>query len=139
LQNNDALIICRYGNLLGRHMGLITGLLWRARRVRRDQIAERAARVIDKAMFDVGIDNFLNGTVMLDEHFRPRFFSATAPRRERGVATVILAQLEEAPALQALACTFDIETRDRKERSAALLDGVIREFRSQSPAFRALR
>jgi hypothetical protein len=120
-------------------MRLITGLLWRARRLRRDQVAERAARVIDKAMFDVGIDNFLNGTVMLDEQFRPRFFSATAQRRSRGVATVILAQLDEAPALQALACTFDLAARDRKERSAALLDGVIREFRSQSPAFRALR
>jgi hypothetical protein len=41
--------------------------------------------------------------------------------------------------LQALACTFDIDAHDRKERSAALLNGVIREFHAQSPAFRALR
>ena len=110
----------------------------RTRRTGRDQVTQRAARVIDKAMFDVGIDNFVNGTVTLDKHFRPRFFSATAPRGA-GVATVVLAQLDEARALLALACTFDIEARDRKERSAALLDGVIREFQSQSPAFRALR
>jgi hypothetical protein len=120
-------------------MQLFSVLLWRSRRLGRNQVAERAARVIDKAMFDVGIDNFLNGTVMLDEHFRPRFFSATALRKRPGVATVVLSQLDEAPALQALACTFDFESRDRKARSAALLDGVIREFRSQSPAFRALR
>jgi hypothetical protein len=120
-------------------MQLFTGILRRTRRLGREQVAERAARVIDKAMFDVGIDNFLNGTVMLDEHFRPRFFSATAPRRYTGVATVVIAQLEEAPALQALSCSFDVEARDRKERAAALLSGVIREFRSQSPAFRALR
>jgi hypothetical protein len=101
-------------------MQLFSVLLWRSRRLGRNQVAERAARVIDKAMFDVGIDNFLNGTVMLDEHFRPRFFSATALRKRPGVATVVL-------------------SRDRKARSAALLDGVIREFRSQSPAFRALR
>jgi hypothetical protein len=123
----------------GQSMQLFTGLMRRTRRLGREQVAQRAARVIDKAMFDVGIDNFLNGTVMLDEHFRPRFFSATALRRHPGVATVVLSQLDEALALHALACTFDVEARDRKERSAALLDGVIREFRSQSPAFRALR
>ena len=120
-------------------MQLFSTLLWRSRRLGRDQVAQRAARVIDKAMFDVGIDNFLNGTVMLDEHFRPRFFSATAMKQRPGVATVVLSELDEAPALQELACTFDFEARDRKERSAALLNGVIREFSSQSSAFRALR
>ena len=120
-------------------MQLFRGFLWPLRRLRREQVAQRAARVIDKAMFDVGIENFLNGTVMLDEDFRPRFFSATAQRRHPGVATVVLSQLDEAHALQALACTFNLEARDRKERSAALLNGVIREFHSQSPAFRALR
>jgi len=120
-------------------MQLFSVLLWRSRRLGRDQVAARAARVIDKAMFDVGIDNFLNGTVMLDEHFRPRFFSATALQKRRGVATVLLSELDAAPALQALACSFDVDATDRKQCSAALLDGVIREFRSQSPAFRALR
>jgi hypothetical protein len=113
--------------------------MWRTRRLGRAQVAQRAARVLDKAMFDVGIDNVLNGTVMLDKHFRPRFFSATAGHHHRGVATVVLSRLDEAHALQTLACTFDIAAPDRKERSAALLDGIIREFRSQSPAFRALR
>jgi hypothetical protein len=119
-------------------MRLLSGFMLRTRRSGRDQVTRRAARVIDKAMFDVGIDNFVNGTVMLDKHLRPRFFSAAA-QRHAGVATVVLAQLDEARALLGLACTFDIEARDRKERSAALLDGVIREFTSQSPAFRALR
>lgn len=114
-------------------------LWWCSRRVGRAQVAQRAARVIDKAMFDIGIDNFLNGTVMLDEHFRPRFFSSTARRQRPGVATVVLSQLDEARALQTLACRFDLEACDRKERSAAVLSGVIREFHAQSPAFRALR
>lgn len=120
-------------------MQLFNGLMLRARRPGRDQVQQRAARVIDKAMFDIGIDNFLNGTVMLDEHFRPRFFSASATRRRAGVATVMLSQLEEARALQGLACTFDLDSHERKERSAALLASLIREFQSQSPAFRALR
>ena len=120
-------------------MRLFSGLRWRLRRLGCDQVTRRAARVVDKAMFDIGIDNFLNGTVMLDEHFRPRFFSATALAPRPGVATVVLSQLDEAPALQALACVLDFDACDRKERSAALLNGVIREFRSQSPAFRALR
>jgi hypothetical protein len=120
-------------------MQVFGGLWWRSRRLGREQVAQRAARVIDKAMFDIGIDNFVNGTVMLDEHFRPRFFSSTAARQRPGVATVVLAQLEEARALQTLACRFDLEARDRKDRSAAVLNGVIREFHSQSPAFRALR
>ena len=120
-------------------MQLFSGLLFRSRRLGREQIAQRAARVIDKAMFDVGIDNFLNGTVMLDEHFRPRFFSVAARRQRPGMATVVLSQLHEAQAFQSLACSFDLEARDRKERSAALLNGVIREFHAQSRAFRALR
>jgi hypothetical protein len=120
-------------------MQLFSALLWRSRRLGREQVAQRAQRVLEKAMFDVGIDNFLNGTVMLDEYFRPRFFSATAQRQRPGVAIVVLSQLDEAQALQTLACTFDLEADDRKEHSAALLNGVIREFHSQSPAFRALR
>ncbi len=123
----------------GDAMQLFTGLMWRTRRPGRAQVAQRAARVIDKAMFDVGIDNFVNGTVMLDKHLRPRFFSATARHARQGIATVVLSRLDEAQALHALACTFDVEAIDRKERSAALLAGVIREFHSQSPAFRALR
>ena len=92
-------------------MQLFSGLLWRSRRLGRDQVAQRAARVLDKAMFDVGIDNFLNGTVMLDQHFRPRFFSATASRQRPGVATVVLSQLDEAQGLQSLACMFDLEAK----------------------------
>ncbi|MDQ2821067.1 MAG: hypothetical protein M3Y65_11865 [Pseudomonadota bacterium] len=120
-------------------MQLLTGIRWRMRRLGRDQIAERAARVLDKAMFDIGIDNLLNGTVMLDEHFRPRFFSSSAACARPGVATVVLSQLDEACALQALARSFDTGTQEHKDRSAALLSGVIREFHVQSPAFRALR
>lgn len=120
-------------------MQLFTVLRWRMRRLGRNQVAERAARVIDKAMFDVGIDNLLNGTVMLDEHFRPRFFSSSASCGRSGVATVVLAHLDEAPALQALSLSLDTEGPDCRERCAALLNGVIREFHSQSPAFRALR
>lgn len=120
-------------------MQLFSGLMVRTRRPGRAQVTQRAARVIDKALFDVGIDNFVNGTVMLDRRLRPRFFSASAHRTAEGVATVVLSELEEARALQNLACTFDLEARDRKERSAALVDSVIRAFQSQSPAFRALR
>jgi len=119
-------------------MRLLNGFMLRRRRARRDQVMLRAARVMDKAMFDIGIHNFVHGTVMLDEHLRPRFFSATAPRGS-GVAMVDLFQLDEARALLGLACTFDVHAHDRKERSAALLHGVLREFQSQSPAFRALR
>jgi hypothetical protein len=120
-------------------MELFRGLRWRMRRLGRDQVAERAGRVIDKAMFDIGIDNLLNGTVMLDEHFRPRFFSVAAARTRPGVAMVVLSELDEAPALQALSRSFDIAAHEREERCAALLSGVLREFHSQSPAFRALR
>lgn len=119
-------------------MRLLNGFMLRTRSARRDQVMQRAARVMDKAMFDIGIHNFVNGTVMLDEHLRPRFFSATAPRGS-GVATVDLSELDEARALLELACTFDMHAHDRKERSTALLHGVLREFQSQSPAFRALR
>jgi len=120
-------------------MQIFSGLMRRTRRPGRDQVTERAARVIDKAMFDVGIDAFVNGTVMLDEHLRPRFFSASARQARAGVATVILSDLDEARALQGLACTFDLDAPDRREHSAALLHSVICAFQAQSAAFRALR
>jgi hypothetical protein len=94
---------------------------------------------MDKAMSDVGIVEFLNGSVMLDDHFRPRFLGASASCKSSGVAIVILSQLDEIPALRTLSLPIDFAGREHQERSAALLSGVIREFHSQSAAFRSLR
>lgn len=119
-------------------MRLWNGVMRLARRTRREHVKQRAARVMDRAMFDVGIVNFVNGAVMLDEQLRPRFFSATA-QRPAGVARVELHQLAEARALLGLACTFDLQAGDRLACRTALLHGVLREFHSQSPSFRSLR
>lgn len=93
------------------------------------EVAERAARVIDHVIFDLGVDRLVQGTVALDTRLRPHFFSAH-PHGTRGVlACVALARLAESRDLAPEAAGVPV---------AALVEGLLREFRSQSPRFRAL-
>jgi hypothetical protein len=98
------------------------------------EVAERAARVIDHVIFDLGVERLVQGTVALDARLRPHFFSAE-PREVREVAACVpLARLAESGA-------FDprtVEAGTLREPVAALVEGLLREFRAQSPRFRAL-
>lgn len=98
------------------------------------EVAERAARVIDHVIFDLGVDRLVQGTVALDARMRPHFFSA-GPRAARDVlASVPLSRLAQA-------CAFDARMARAGapgEAVAALVEAVLREFRAQSPRFCAL-
>jgi hypothetical protein len=100
------------------------------------QVGERAAQVIDRVIFDMGVDRLVQGSFGLDRHLRPHFSSApVAPGRD-GVA-VALAQLAECTALSA-AARRHADPAVLRLYKAAVVDGLLREFRARSPRFRAL-
>ena len=100
------------------------------------QVGERAAQVIDRVIFDMGVERLVQGSFGLDRHCRPHFSSApVAPGRD-GV-TVALAQLAECTALSAVA-KRDPDPAVLRMYTAAVVDGLLREFRARSPRFRAL-
>jgi hypothetical protein len=102
----------------------------------RRQVGERAAQVIDRVIFDMGVDRLVQGTFGLDRHCRPHFSTAqVAPGRD-GVA-VALAQLAECAALQA-AANDAADPQALRAYTDAVVAGLLREFEARSPRFRAL-
>jgi hypothetical protein len=100
------------------------------------QVGERTAQVIDRVIFDMGIDRLVQGSFGLDRHCRPHFSTAPlAPRRD-GIA-VALAQLAECMALSA-AARRNPDPAVLHLHKAAVVAGLLREFRARSPRFRAL-
>jgi hypothetical protein len=100
------------------------------------QVGERAAQVIDRVIFDMGVDRLVQGSFGLDRHCRPHFSSAPVLPGRAGVA-VTLAQLAECAALSA-AAKRDADPAVLRMYTAAVVDGLLREFRARSPRFRAL-
>ena len=100
------------------------------------EVRERAARVIDRVIFDLGVDRFVQGTFRLDRRCRPRFSSA-APDPGRDDVAVALAQLAECVALRA-AARADADPQVMRLYKAAVVDSLLREFGAGSARFRAL-
>ena len=100
------------------------------------QVGERTAQVIDRVIFDMGVDRLVQGSLGLDRHCRPHFSSARALPGRDGVA-VALAQLAECAALSA-AARRDPEPAVLRLYTAAVVAGLLREFEARSPRFRAL-
>jgi len=85
-------------------------------------------------IFDLGVERLVQGTVALDARLRPHFFSAQPRAVREVVACVPLSRQAESGA-------FDRHTvagGTPGEPVAALVEGLLREFRAQSPRFRAL-
>jgi hypothetical protein len=102
----------------------------------RRQVGERAAQVIERVIFDMGVERLVQGTFGLDRHCRPHFTTAhVAPGRD-GVA-VALAQLAECAALRA-AANDDPDPQALRAHLDAVVAGLLREFEAGSPRFRAL-
>lgn len=120
-------------------MGMLTRMFAARAMHSQRQVGERAAEVIDRVIFDLGVDRLVQGSFGLDRHCRPRFSSAPAelvdPGRD-GVA-VALAQLAECAALLA-AANRDPDPQALRAHTAAVVDGLLREFQIRSPRFRAL-
>lgn len=97
------------------------------------EVAERTARVIDKVIFDLGVDRLVQGTVGLDARLRPHFFSGQPGGAQAALARVPLARLPESGALDGR-----VAGALAHARMNALVEALLREFRAQSLRFRAL-
>jgi hypothetical protein len=119
-------------------MALLTRLFAPRRRKNQQEIAGRAAEVIDHVIFDVGVDRFVNGTLLLDKEFRLRFYGV-APASDRDVlASIAVRELEEARAFRALVNEATVDTATLNLHTDRLVLGLMRELRARSPALRAL-
>ncbi|HEU4373193.1 MAG TPA: hypothetical protein VFS02_06880 [Telluria sp.] len=120
-------------------MGLLRGLFKRKPKVAcQGHVTRRAAAVIDRVIYDVGIETLVGGTFTLDKRFRLQFIGVPA-RRWRGViATVQVSEVAEADLFRELNKQSPVDMAEVKERSACLAQAVVRELRVRSKAFRAL-
>ena len=129
-------------------MALLKRLLACRRARNQLQIAGRAAQVIEKVIFDVGVDTFVNGTLLLDRRFRPRFVGLMALPRSGVIASVAVGHVPEVALFRA---QVGAALRDAAPPGgvlsgrvaldlpvSGLVTGLMREFKAQSPAFRAL-
>jgi len=98
-------------------------------------VAARAAEVIERVIFDMGAPRLVQGTVRLDPGFRPCFDSSMPATTRHALASVQLAALPEAAPLS----RFDDDPAALASHTSTLVAALLREFRSQSPRFRALR
>lgn len=118
-------------------MAWIARLLLAPRRKSQQELAARAAEVIAQVLFDVGIDRFLNGTLLIDRALRVRFVSSAsgvgnahaAVRADTLLQAYALRAADDGTPLAAQARQFQI-IRVAEELMAALL--------SQSATLRAL-
>jgi hypothetical protein len=129
-------------------MALLKRLLARRRPWNQQQIAGRAAHVIEKVIFDVGVDTLVNGTLLLDSRFRPRFVGLMALPPAGVIASVAVGQVPEAALFRAqvgaalrapAAAVSGFPGRVALDLPVSrLVQGLMREFKAQSAAFRAL-
>lgn len=120
-------------------MALLQGLFKRKPKIAcQAHVARRAAAVIDRVIYDVGIETLVGGTFTLDKSFRLQFIGVPA-RRWRGViATVQVSEVAEADLFRELNQRSPVDMDEVKERAACLAQAVVRELGVRSKAFRAL-
>ncbi len=101
-------------------------------------VAARAVAVIDKVIFDVGVDALVGGIFVLDKKFRLRFVGSPMLVGPNVHASVLVSEIAEADLFRRLGYDEPIESTILKAHGAALANGVVRELGSRSPAFGAL-
>jgi hypothetical protein len=119
-------------------MGIFTRLFAPHGMHSRRHVAERAVRVIDHVIFDMGVDRLVQGTVQLDRDCRPHFFSSAPRAKHDALASVALGGLSESAALVAATRIHGPDLPALRPQITALVDGLLREFGTQSARFRAL-
>jgi hypothetical protein len=119
-------------------MHMLFRLFGPRRRKNQEEIASRAAEVIVKVLFDVGLDRFLAGTVLLDHEFRLRFHSAP-PSPCSALASVVVHELDEARAFTVQVRQSGIDAPTLAHHATVMADAIMRELRARSPALCALQ
>lgn len=119
-------------------MDLFARLLALRRRKNQEEVAGRAAEVVSQVLFDVGIDRFMNGSMLLDRQFRLRFYAVLPPACDDMLAAIALSDLPEAQAMRArlVDVAFDADVVAHHRHSLAT--GLMRELMACSSELRAL-
>lgn len=119
-------------------MQILKRLFSPAGMVSQRQVAERVVHVVEQVIFDMGADRLVQGTFQLDRRCRPRFIGSVTHVPERAQASVTLARLAESAAMRAASAGQGDDLHVLRAHTAALVDGLLREFHAQSARFRAL-
>ncbi|MBQ5947031.1 hypothetical protein [Massilia sp. ST3] len=119
-------------------MELLTRLFAPRRRKTRQEVAGRATEVAQQVLSDIGIDRFLNGTILLDRQFRLRFFSSTPPSSGSALAAIAVRDLPEALILRAYVDDAGLDAATVRRHAPLLADGLMRELLARAPELRAL-
>ena len=118
-------------------MAWIAQLFIPRRRKNRGELAERAGEVVRQVIFDVGVDRFLNGTLMVDRGYRVRFFSGNVPGGG-ALAAVPVIGLTHARALRAHAAQLPLQAGLPQACAALLVEELMAALLAQSALLRAL-
>jgi hypothetical protein len=119
-------------------MPMLARLLAARPRKNQQAIAGRAADVIGHVLFDIGVDRFVNGTIVLDKRFRLRFFGGTPMRGPDIIATVALRELAEAREFHSQGLDGSPAGAPLDVHIGCVVRGLMRELNAQSAQLRAL-
>lgn len=119
-------------------MHMLFRLFGPRRRKNQEDIAGRAAEVIVHVLFDVGLDRFLAGTILLDREFRLRFYAVAPQPSPTILASIAVSELDEAQAFRAQVRDAGIDAPLLATHARIMADSVMQALRSQSPALCAL-
>jgi len=118
-------------------MAWIARLLIPRRRKNRRELADRAVEVVRHVLFDIGIERFLDGTMLVDRQYRVRFVSGDPPGGGT-LAAVPVATLRRAHALQAGVPRLPALAAFHQHDVALLVDELMAALLAQSASLRAL-
>lgn len=119
-------------------MHMLFRLFGPRRRKNQEDIAVRASEVIAQVLFDVGLDRFLAGTMLLDRHFRLHFYAAPPPAARAVLASIAMHELDEARVFRKHVLQSGIDAPTLACHTRIMADGIMRELRARSPALCAL-
>ncbi|MBC7455454.1 MAG: hypothetical protein H7335_17520 [Massilia sp.] len=113
-------------------MGLLKSLFARWRQINQAQVIQRAATVIDRVIWDVGVNTLMAGTFVLDKSHRLRFCGMSIDHWPDVIASVTVSDIAEADLLRAVVATTPHDLTMLKAHSARLAHAVVRELTSRS-------
>jgi len=118
-------------------MALFLRLFGPRRRKTQGDVAGRAAEVVVQVLYDVGVDRFLAGSVLLDRRFRVIFYAMPPADSPMFQASVQIAELAQARAFAAMVAVAGFDAAlDR--HVPALVEDLMDALRARSPALCAL-
>ena len=117
---------------------MLSRLFGPRRRKNQEEIAGRAAEVIVQVLFDVGLDRFLAGSMLLDRDFRLRFYAVPPTASPAILASVALHELDEARVFRSYVLQSGMDAPTLATHTRIMADGIMRELRARSPLLCAL-